>query len=133
MKTINLGLLIGIAAVAMAGMVAFSTWGSSASVTRYASFAEARRTGEEVHIVGKWVLQDRARYDNSQDLFTFYMQDTTGGTDLVNYYDPMPANFKSADRIAVQGKFEGSAFVADKILLKCPSKYGDSKPMELAR
>lgn len=76
-------------------------------------------------------MQDRAKYDNAQDLFTFYMQDTTGCTSLVNYYDPMPANFKSADRITVQGKYEGNAFVADKILMKCPSKYNDKMPSEV--
>ncbi|MFN8394715.1 MAG: cytochrome c maturation protein CcmE [Bacteroidia bacterium] len=131
MKSINIGLLIGIAAVAMVGVILFSTLGSSASVTKYASFAEAQKSGEVVHIAGKWVMQDRAKYDNGQDLFTFYMQDTTGGTSLVNYYDPMPANFKSADRITVQGKYEGNAFVADKILMKCPSKYNDKMPTEV--
>jgi cytochrome c-type biogenesis protein CcmE len=131
MKTVNIGLLIGIAVVAMIGMVLFSTWGSSTSMTKYASFADAKKTGEDVHVVGKWVMEDRAVYDNTQDLFSFYLQDTTGGTSLVHFYDPMPANFKSADRIAVQGKYEGNTFVADRILMKCPSKYGDDQPMEM--
>lgn len=131
MKTVNIGLLIGIAIVAMVGMVLFSTLGSSASVTKYASFTEAKTSGEDVHVVGKWVMQDRAKYDNSQDLFSFYMQDTTGGTSLVHFYDPMPTNFKSADRISVQGKYQGNTFIADKIFMKCPSKYGNDKPTEL--
>ncbi|HEX2899462.1 MAG TPA: cytochrome c maturation protein CcmE [Bacteroidia bacterium] len=131
MKSVNIGLLIGIAIVAMIGIVAFSTWGSSASVTQYASFAVAKQTGKDVHVVGKWVMEDRAKYDNSEDLFTFYMQDTTGETALVNFYDPMPANFKSAEKIAIQGKYDGNVFVADKILMKCPSKYGGDMPSEL--
>jgi cytochrome c-type biogenesis protein CcmE len=130
MKTINIGLLIGIAVVGMVGIMLFSTLGSSASVTKYASFTEAKKTGEDVHVVGKWIMRDRSSYDNTQDLFSFYMQDTTGESSLVHFYDPMPANFKSADRIAVQGKFEGNTFVADNILMKCPSKYGDNQPME---
>jgi cytochrome c-type biogenesis protein CcmE len=131
MKTVNIGLLIGIAVVAMIGLVLFSTLGSSASMTKYTSFAEAKKTGEDVHVVGKWVMKDRSSYDNTQDLFSFYMQDTTGGTSLVHFYDPMPVNFKSADKVAVQGKYEGNTFVADKIHMKCPSRYGDDQPAEL--
>jgi cytochrome c-type biogenesis protein CcmE len=130
MKSVNIGLLIGIAVVAMIGVVVFSALGTSTGSTIYTSFADAKKTGEEVHVVGKWVMKDRAVYDNAQDLFTFYMQDTTGATSLVQYYDPMPPNFKSATRIAVQGKYVAEDFVADRIVMKCPSRYGDEMPEE---
>jgi cytochrome c-type biogenesis protein CcmE len=30
----------------------------------------------------------------------------------------------------VQGKYEGDVFVADRIFMKCPSKYNDGKLMD---
>jgi cytochrome c-type biogenesis protein CcmE len=132
MKTVNIGLLVGIAVVAMLGLSLFAMWGNAAGSTVYASFATARASGEDVHVVGKWVMKDRAHYDNTQDLFTFYMQDTTNEVSLVKFYDPMPVNFQSAERIAIQGKFEGNAFVADDILMKCPSKYNKEEGFETA-
>ncbi|MEM7036407.1 MAG: cytochrome c maturation protein CcmE [Bacteroidota bacterium] len=123
MKTVNIGLLIGVAVLAMVGMAMLATSGAIGGASEYVSFAEAKETGEDVHVVGKWVMQDMANYDNQQDLFSFYMQDSSKNVSLVHYYDPMPVNFKSADKVVVQGKYEGNAFVADRIFMKCPSKY----------
>lgn len=130
MKTVNIGLLVGIAVLAMVGLSLFAFWGSSMNASKYSSFPDAKLSGEEVHVVGSWVMQDRASYDNSKDLFSFYLQDTTGNVSLVHFYDPMPGNFKSAERVVVQGKYESNAFVADKIFMKCPSKYNKDEFME---
>ncbi len=132
MKTVNIGLLIAIAAVAMIGLSLFAFWGNASSASQYSSFADAKKSGENVHVVGSWVMQDRANYDNTQDLFTFYMKDTTDAVSMVKYYDPMPANFKTAERMVVEGKYEGNAFVADRILMKCPSKYNKEATFETA-
>ena len=35
--------------------------------------------------------------------------------------------FETADKIVVIGKYEGDVFVADKILMKCPSKYQNNQ------
>jgi cytochrome c-type biogenesis protein CcmE len=128
MKTVNIGLLVGIAVLAMIGLSFFAFWGTGMGASKYVSFSEAKASGEEVHVVGKWVMQDRANYDKAQDLFSFYMQDSLQTVSLVNYYDPMPANFKTAERIAIQGKYEGNVFMADKIIMKCPSKYNEGAP-----
>lgn len=130
MKTVNIGLLVGIAVLAMVGLSLFAFWGSSMNASKYTTFAEAKATGEEVHVVGSWVMQDRQTYEPSKDLFSFYLQDTTGDVSLVNFYDPMPPNFKSAERVVVQGKYESNVFVADKIFMKCPSKYNNDEFME---
>jgi cytochrome c-type biogenesis protein CcmE len=130
MKTVNIGLLIGIALVAMIGLSLFAFWGNTANASSYSSFATAKTSGENVHVVGSWVMEDRANYDMEQDLFTFYMKDTTDQVSLVKYYDPMPSNFKDAKRVVVEGKYEGNAFVADNILMKCPSKYNKEETFE---
>jgi cytochrome c-type biogenesis protein CcmE len=121
MKTVNIGLLVGIAVVAMVGLSLFAFWGNAASASQYSTFAQAKVSGENVHIVGNWVMEDRAV--NTPNLFTFYMQDTTSEVSQVKYLGTMPMGFKSGEKFSVQGEFDGNTFVADKIQMKCPSKY----------
>ncbi|MDX1907896.1 MAG: cytochrome c maturation protein CcmE [Bacteroidia bacterium] len=89
----------------------------------YTDFETARQTGREVHIVGTWVNREQAVYDDTRDLFSFYLQDTLSRMELVKYYDPMPENFHQAEKIVVIGGYKKGEFVADKIIMKCPSKY----------
>ena len=35
----------------------------------------------------------------------------------------MPDGFKNSEKIVVTGSFNNDLFVAEKILMKCPSKY----------
>ena len=129
MKTVNIGLLVGIAAVAMIGVSIFAFWGNAASSSRYSTFADAKKTGENVHVIGKWVMQDQAV--NDLNSFTFFMQDTTHEVVQVRFDDPMPNNFKEAsERFEVGGQFAGNIFVADRILMKCPSKYNKDEMAE---
>ncbi|RMG29888.1 MAG: cytochrome c maturation protein CcmE [Bacteroidetes bacterium] len=121
MKTTHL-ILLGIVAIfAVAIGVSFS---STASI--YTDFASAKASGKQVHIVGSWVNRDEANYDPQQDLFTFYLQDTLQHVARVLYYDPKPTNFESAEKIVVIGGYKGDDFVADKIVMKCPSKYEET-------
>ena len=113
----------------MLGMAFLATSGAIGGASQYVSFSEAKSSGEDVHVVGKWVMRDMANYDSQKDLFSFYMQDSTQNVSLVHYYDPMPVNFKSAQKVVVQGKYEGDAFVADRIFMKCPSKYNEGELM----
>lgn len=129
MKTVNIGLLVGIAVVAMIGLSLFAFWGNAASSSKYSTFAAAKQNGETVHIIGKWVMKDRAVEGTNE--FTFFMQDTTQQVSQVRYYDPMPANFAEAsERFEIEGKYESNVFVAEKILMKCPSKYNKDEMVE---
>lgn len=127
MKTVNIGLLVGIAALAMIGVSALALSGVFTGASKYTTFADAKKTGDEVHVVGAWVDRDNYQYDSQRDLLQFFMQDSTNNTTLVHYYDPMPVNFKTAEKIVVQGKYEQDAFVADRIFMKCPSKYNEGE------
>lgn len=135
MKKVNIGLLVATAMLLMVGISALALSGALSGASSYVSFKEAKLTGEEVHVVGTWVKQDLAHYDGNMDMFEFYMQDTSQNVSLVRFFDPMPTNFKSADRIVVQGKYQKNeeVFVADRIFMKCPSKYnGDESSLEIA-
>jgi cytochrome c-type biogenesis protein CcmE len=45
----------------------------------------------------------------------------------VYYKDPMPPDLLKSDQVVVVGSYNQGTFVADKILLKCPSKYQEEK------
>lgn len=55
--------------------------------------------------------------------FSFVMIDDQGKEQLVTYNEPMPADFTKSEKVVVIGSYNGDAFHASKILLKCPSKY----------
>jgi cytochrome c-type biogenesis protein CcmE len=39
----------------------------------------------------------------------------------------MPPDFTRSEKVVVIGNYQNNAFVARKILLKCPSKYQEEK------
>src|ERR1051325_6278663 len=55
--------------------------------------------------------------------FSFILVDANGKEQEVMYNEPMPADFKRSEKVVVIGSYHADTFVADKILLKCPSKY----------
>ena len=127
MKTVNIATLVGIALVAMLGIAALSFSGVFSNASQYTTFAEAKKSEESVHVVGTWVRRDESHYDVNQDIFSFYMADTTQGVSLVQYHDPQPVNFETADRIVIEGQYQGEVFDAERILMKCPSKYNEGE------
>ena len=58
--------------------------------------------------------------------FTF-SDEETGETMLVRYKGIKPDNFDEAYHVVAIGKYTGDAFTADKLLIKCPSKYEAEK------
>jgi cytochrome c-type biogenesis protein CcmE len=96
----------------------------------YMSFAEAEATGSKAHVVGNWVKEQQFQYDRERNIFSFHMQDETGQIRLVHYMNPKPANFEDAERLVIEGSKQGDVFVADYILVKCPSKYNDERALE---
>lgn len=118
MKPINIIILV-VLAIFIVGLGLNFT--QSASI--YTDFTHAKTVDKQVHIVGKWVNREQSQYDPSRDLFQFYLQDSTRHTELVNYYEPKPTNFETAEKVVVIGSYKEEGFVADKIVMKCPSKF----------
>jgi len=129
----NIGLLVVIAIVGGVFMI-FGVMNSvEGEATSYSNFKEAKSTGEMVHVAGTWINREEANYDHNRDLFTFWMQDTLQNIAQVHYNDPMPTNFESAEKVVCVGSFQSEVFVAEKILMKCPSKYEPELGDELAQ
>jgi cytochrome c-type biogenesis protein CcmE len=48
----------------------------------------------------------------------------------VRYNNPKPANFEEAEQVVVEGRNQDGTFVAENILVKCPSKYNDAQGLK---
>ena len=126
--------LIVIIAVAIG--VIMSTAGD---VSSYVSFEEARAmasTGKttKVHVVGRLkkdpsgqIVGMEYQPEVDPNHFTFTLVDRHKEERKVIYGSPKPQDFERSDTIVVIGSMGQEGFVADKILLKCPSKYQENE------
>ena len=115
--------MIGIAMIVLAIVLGY--YGLQSALRPYTtSVTEAISTGRGVQLAGFLVPGEQGHYDASQN-FTFSMQDATGKVVQVIYPKPRPANFEKAISIVAIGHYDAgkNAFMADDMLVKCPSKY----------
>lgn len=89
----------------------------------YMDFVEAEEMGQSAHVVGMWVADEPFVYDPVTNVFSFTMADEKGNVRRVRYSNPKPANFEDAEKVVIEGYAENGEFVAENILVKCPSKY----------
>lgn len=69
------------------------------------------------------VVSSSVKYDSTLPLLTFDLTDDKNVIS-VKYADAKPDNFDSGYPVIVEGRFdENNKFKADKVLVKCPSKY----------
>lgn len=93
------------------------------SMTPYVSFAEAKSSHRTVQVMGA-LQKGSAKYDTAQKTLFFTLVDPkTQDVIPVSYTDVKPANFEDAISIVAIGRYENERFTAEKLLVKCPSKY----------
>ena len=128
--------IIGIVIIALAIGIIMTTAGDAST---YVSFSEAKELATEgnnkkVHVVGR-LKKDAAghiigmEYDPLKDpnYFSFILSDTNKLEQRVVYYNPKPQDFERSEQVVITGNMKNDVFVADKILLKCPSKYTEKE------
>ena len=112
-------------------IVVFIVWGASAflqTTIQYVSIDEARSAERTVQVMGE-IDFDRVNYnsDNSRLEFAIFDPEATDKAAAprmnVVYYGVVPGNFDQATSVVLKGKPDGEEFVADQMLVKCPSKY----------
>lgn len=99
------------------------------TTVRYVSIEQAQFSDETVQIMGK-IDFDRVNYDaeNTELHFAIYdveaEDEATARRMPVVYGGVPPGNFDQATSVVLKGKSDGSGtFVAEQMLVKCPSKY----------
>jgi cytochrome c-type biogenesis protein CcmE len=111
--------------IAAALTLAFLGFGLTAfqkTLTPYLTFDEARKSRGVVQVMGG-LDKESDRYDTAKEELSFDLVDPAGGRMPVTYRGTRPANFKDAISIVAIGRFQDGRIDAEKLLVKCPSKY----------
>jgi len=116
----NLKIILALALVAVGAAVGVTSF--KKSVTPYISFAEARRASGLVQVNGEIADKDYVLKPQEQYL-QFNLRDTKGEVMPVVYHGVIPGNFDQATMVVAIGRYQGDAFQAEQLLVKCPSKY----------
>jgi cytochrome c-type biogenesis protein CcmE len=122
--------IASIIVIAVAIVIIISMAGDASS---YVDFAEAKKLSEKgfknsIHVVGslpKSASGEIIGIEESADMlsFKFQMVDENGFRQQVLHANPMPTDFTRSEQVVIIGAYNGENFIAEKILLKCPSKY----------
>ena len=127
--------ILAIVVIGIAIAIMISTAGDTSS---YVNFTEAKNmavknsSDVKVHVVGTLKKDAQGQvmdiYPSPDKLsFSFILLDDQNTPQEVYYNEPMPADFQRSEQVVIIGSYQGDVFVADKILLKCPSKYQEKE------
>lgn len=122
-------LLGGVLLLAFAG---FSLSSFKETLTPYVSYKQAREADRVVQVAGA-LQKGSSSYEAAQDFLYFTLQEPkTRETIRVRYKGLKPANFEDAISIVAIGHYDEGAkeFEANKLLVKCPSKYQGAEVKE---
>ena len=126
--------ILGIVVIAIAIGIIMSTAGDASSYVTFGQAMEMASAGNEskIHVVGtlkKASDGSVAGIEPTKDRlsFSFTMVDTNLKEQKVYFAEPMPVDFLRSEQVVVIGAYHQELFVADKILLKCPSKYQEEE------
>ncbi|MGH9367180.1 MAG: cytochrome c maturation protein CcmE [Thermoanaerobaculia bacterium] len=104
-------------AFAVLGVTAFQK-----TLTPYLTFDEARKSKGVVQVMGA-LDKSSDRYDTATQELSFALLDERGRSMPVAYRGIRPGNFKDAISIVAIGRYKNGRIEAEKLLVKCPSKY----------
>ncbi len=113
-------LVIAVAIGAILSMVA--------DAATYADFKTAKEMpGKEIQVVGQLNKEKEIFYqpEKNANQFSFFMVDNAGLEMKVVFNGAKPQDFERSEQVVITGSMMESHFQAEKILMKCPSKYND--------
>lgn len=129
------GHIIGLGIIAVAIIIIMSMIGDASTYESFSNAKAMKINGEDkaIHVVGqlkKAQTGDVVGIEVNEDKtsFFFLMVDNEGTEQKVFYNEPVPPDFSRAEQVVVIGAYKDQdLFVADKILMKCPSKYQETE------
>jgi cytochrome c-type biogenesis protein CcmE len=128
--------IIALGVIAIAIVMIISTVGDAST---YSDFGAAERLAEEgssasVHVVGELKKDSDGQIEGmlykpsiDPNRFEFMMIDSLQRESKVVFMKPKPQDMEKSEKVVVVGKMnlEENYFLAEQILLKCPSKYNN--------
>lgn len=122
--------ILAIVVIAVAIGIIITTAGDASTYVNFDQAYQMASTGNStsIHVVGQLKKDDNGEIVGLQNAvdnlsFSFILIDENGRGQKVFYNEPMPADFTRSENVVIIGNYQGDNFVANKILLKCPSKY----------
>lgn len=131
--------IIGAAVIGIAIAIIITT---SDSASKYVTFEEAFEMSDEgnsenVHVIGVLKKDKNGKpvdihYDpvSNPDLCTFTLVDNNQEEQKVFLTKPKPHDLEKCEKVVVEGSVQNGVFVAEEVLMKCPSKYENNKLAE---
>ena len=115
--------LYGLGTVLLLAFAGFAFTSFQQSLTPYVGFREARSMERTLQVAGA-LVQGSSSYADGALTFAIREPDS-GETMKVVYRGVKPGNFEEAISIVAIGRYQRAAgtLEADKLLVKCPSKY----------
>jgi len=123
--------IVALVVIAAAIGIIVTTAGESSTYVTFNQAFQMASTGssKSIHVVGELKKDPSSgeiegiQTGADRVSFSFILVDAEGKEQEVMYNEPMPADFKRSEKVVVIGAYHDDTFVANKILLKCPSKY----------
>jgi len=126
--------IIAIVVIAACIGIIIATAGDASTYVSFDQAYQMASTGNktQIHVVGDLKKDAQGNIiglEKSQDnlSFSFLLLDENGKEQKVYYNEPMPPDFARSEKVVVIGGYQNNTFLANKILLKCPSKYQEEK------
>ena len=126
--------IIAILVIASSIAIIVSTAGDASSYVTFDQAYQMATVGNSssIHVVGALKKDQQGEITGLEKgpdnlSFSFILLDENNKEQKVYYNEPMPPDFTRSEKVVVIGGYRGNLFVADKILLKCPSKYQEKK------
>lgn len=129
------GHILGLGVIAVAIVIIITSIGDASTYENFSTAKSLAMNGNDqaIHVVGE-LKKDEAgtvvgvELGEDKTSFKFIMVDNDGQEQQVYYNEPVPADFVRAEQVVVIGSYRNNEmFVADKILMKCPSKYQETE------
>ncbi|MBL7854434.1 MAG: cytochrome c maturation protein CcmE [Cyclobacteriaceae bacterium] len=122
-------LVIGIAIA-----IIISTAGDASTYVNFGQAYQMAAAGNKksIHVVGELKKDEHGQVTGLEETpdhvsCTFILVDDQQKEQKVFYNQPIPPDMTKSEKVVVIGKYQNDLFIADKILLKCPSKYQEQK------
>ncbi len=101
------------------------------NASTYITFEDAEKNmGKQYTVIGELNKEKQIHFDPYLNRLTFFAQDSLNNERKVFYYDSKPQDFERSEKITMTGYASDSGFIAETILMKCPSKYNEQQHIE---